>query len=68
MHEPTSDTIPIFPLGNVVLFPGTHVPLHIFEPRYREMTQAAIQSNRRIGMVAVQLNSDLRCPKTRISL
>ena len=54
MREQTPETIPIFPLGNVVLFPGTHVPLHIFEPRYREMTQAAIQSDRKIGMIAVR--------------
>ncbi|MDG2051736.1 MAG: LON peptidase substrate-binding domain-containing protein [Myxococcota bacterium] len=54
MSEQARDTIPIFPLGNVVLFPGTHVPLHIFEPRYREMTRAAIQSDRRIGMIAVR--------------
>jgi len=63
MHEPTSDTIPIFPLGNVVLFPGTHVPLHIFEPRYREMTQAAIQSNRRIGMIAVRPEQRSQMPE-----
>ena len=31
------DIIPIFPLPNFVLFPGVTVPLHIFEPRYREM-------------------------------
>ena len=30
---------PIFPLPNVVLFPGTYLPLHIFEPRYRQMTK-----------------------------
>ncbi len=31
--------IPIFPLPNVVLFPGVPLPLHIFEPRYREMVR-----------------------------
>jgi hypothetical protein len=47
-------TIPIFPLENVVLFPGLKVPLHIFEPRYRQMTQDALDSNRRIGMAVVR--------------
>ena len=46
--------IPIFPLSNVVLFPQIHCPLHIFEPRYRQMTQAALDGDRRIGMVAVR--------------
>ena len=34
--------IPIFPLPNVVLFPQTDLPLHIFEPRYREMVADAM--------------------------
>ena len=46
--------IPLFPLGNVVLFPGAAVPLHIFEPRYRQMTADAIEGERLIGMVAVR--------------
>jgi Lon protease-like protein len=47
-------SIPIFPLANVVLFPGVKVPLHIFEPRYREMTHDALGGERLIGMVAVR--------------
>ena len=35
--------IPIFPLPNVVLFPNTHLPLHIFEYRYREMIQDILE-------------------------
>jgi Lon protease-like protein len=46
--------IPIFPLENVVLFPRMQVPLHIFEPRYRQMTQDALAGDRRIGMVVVR--------------
>jgi Lon protease-like protein len=38
----------------VVLLPEGLVPLHIFEPRYRQMTEAALAGDRRIGMVAVQ--------------
>jgi len=44
-------TFPIFPLPNVVLFPHTLLPLHIFEPRYRAMTRDALDGNRVIGMV-----------------
>jgi Lon protease-like protein len=38
----------------VVLFPGVQTPLHIFEPRYRQMTEHALAGGRRIGMVAVR--------------
>jgi Lon protease-like protein len=48
------DTIPIFPLPNVVLFPTLSVPLYIFEPRYRAMTHAVLEAHRRIGMVAIR--------------
>lgn len=47
-------TIPIFPLPNVVLFPNVCLPLHIFEPRYREMVKDALASDRIIGMVLLQ--------------
>jgi Lon protease-like protein len=43
-------TIPIFPLPNVVLFPNVFLPLHIFEPRYRQMVGDALGSDRLIGM------------------
>lgn len=47
-------TLPLFPLSNVVLFPGCLAPLHIFEPRYRQMTEAALEGERLIGMVTVR--------------
>ena len=47
-------TIPIFPLPNVVLFPNVFLPLHIFEPRYREMTAEALDGDRIIGMVLLR--------------
>ena len=43
-------TIPIFPLPNVVLFPSVCLPLHIFEPRYRQMLGDALSGDRIIGM------------------
>jgi len=42
--------LPLFPLPNFVLFPRTHVPLHVFEPRYREMMDFAMAGERRLGM------------------
>jgi len=47
-------TIPIFPLPNVVLFPNVFLPLHIFEPRYREMVGDALGGDRIIGMSLLQ--------------
>jgi Lon protease-like protein len=47
-------TIPLFPLPNVVLFPNVFLPLHIFEPRYREMVADALQGDRILGMTLLQ--------------
>lgn len=47
-------TIPIFPLSTVVLFPGADCPLHVFEPRYRQMTRVALDGDGWIGMVTVR--------------
>ena len=49
--EDLPDTIPVFPLPEVLLLPGGTLPLNIFEPRYLAMVQAALQSNRMIGMM-----------------
>ena len=43
--------IPIFPLPRTVLMPGEVLPLHIFEPRYRDMVRDALASHMVIGMV-----------------
>ena len=47
-------TLPLFPLPNVVLFPNVFLPLHIFEPRYREMVADALAGDRIIGMVLLR--------------
>jgi len=44
----------LFPLGNVVLFPRVLLPLHIFEPRYRQMTADALASDSLITMVLLK--------------
>ncbi len=41
----------IFPLPGALLFPGMHLPLHIFEPRYRAMISDSMARDRRIGMI-----------------
>lgn len=43
--------IPVFPLSNFIIFPKTTVPLNIFEPRYIEMINDAMSSDRIIGMI-----------------
>ena len=48
------ETIPIFPLEDVMLFPDMSVPLHIFEPRYKAMVADALKGDRIIGMVLLR--------------
>lgn len=45
--------LPLFPLPELVLFPGRHLPLHVFEPRYRIMMNTTIQSDRRFGVLMI---------------
>ena len=49
MNLPNS--IPIFPLSNFIVFPKTSVPLNIFEPRYIEMINDSMKSDKLIGMI-----------------
>lgn len=50
----TPPSIPIFPLPSVVLFPHVFLPLHIFEPRYRQMVADALSGDRLIGMTLLR--------------
>lgn len=50
--------IPLFPLPEVVLLPGTLLPLHVFEPRYRAMIDDALDADRTIGMTMLKPGSD----------
>ena len=43
--------LPIFPLSDFIIFPKTTVPLNIFEPRYIDMINDSMKSNKLIGMV-----------------
>ena len=54
--------IPIFPLSNFIIFPKTTVPLNIFEPRYIQMIDDSMKSNRYIGMIQPKKTGDLKKP------
>tara|TARA_B100000242_G_C42854872_1_gene396903 strand:- start:65 stop:709 length:645 start_codon:yes stop_codon:yes gene_type:complete len=45
------DVLRVFPLSNFIFFPKTSAPLNIFEPRYIQMIDESIKSNRMIGMI-----------------
>ena len=49
--EDLPKTIPVFPLSNFIIFPRTTVPLNIFEPRYVDMINDSMKSNKLIGMI-----------------
>jgi Lon protease-like protein len=53
-HPMLPPTIPIFPLPNVVLFPNVFLPLHIFEPRYRDMLADTLRGDHIVGMVLLR--------------
>ena len=50
--------LPLFPLPTVVLFPGVFLPLHIFEPRYKQMVTKALEGDRIIGMTLLKPGHD----------
>ena len=56
MNLPNS--IPIFPLSNFIVFPKTSVPLNIFEPRYIEMINDSMKSDKLIGMIQPKLQNN----------
>ena len=57
--------IPIFPLSNFIIFPKTTVPLNIFEPRYIDMINDSMKSNKLIGMIQPKAlkKSDINSPE-----
>ena len=50
--------IPVFPLSNFIMFPGTSVPLNIFEPRYIDMINDSMKSDKLIGMIQPKKMND----------
>ena len=60
--EELPKTIPIFPLSNFIMFPGTTVPLNIFEPRYLQMVNDSMKEHRIIGMIQPKKSGMLKKP------
>ena len=54
----TVTRLSVFPLAGALLFPRMHLPLHIFEPRYRAMVSDALARDRRIGMIQPRAGGD----------
>ena len=50
--------LPIFPLSNFIIFPRTSVPLNIFEPRYIDMINDSMKSNKLVGMIQPKVTKD----------
>ena len=56
--------IPLFPLSNFIIFPKTTVPLNIFEPRYIEMINNCMKSNKLLGMIQPKsFSNDINKPE-----
>jgi Lon protease-like protein len=58
MYNGGMETLPLFPL-NTVLFPGQLLPLHIFEPRYRQMIGECIQHGQPFGVVLIRSGDEV---------
>src|ERR1700719_940872 len=65
MPEPR--VIPMFPLGTV-LFPHVLLPLHVFEPRYRVMTQRVLAGDGEFGVVLIERGSEVGGGDTRFDV
>ena len=60
-------TMPMFPLGRV-LFPHEALPLHVFEPRYREMVDACLAGDGEFGVVLIERGSEVGGGDARFSV
>lgn len=72
LKRPTSTadlplSVPIFPLSGALLLPFAHRPLNVFEPRYVEMVDAALRTDRLIGLIQPQDTSE-ESPRGRAPL
>ena len=57
--EDLPNTISVFPLSNFIIFPKTTVPLNIFEPRYIDMINDSMRSNKLVGMIQPKLSKEI---------
>ncbi|HWD54833.1 MAG TPA: LON peptidase substrate-binding domain-containing protein [Acidimicrobiales bacterium] len=63
----TGTLLPMFPLS-AVLFPHAAMPLHVFEPRYRELMRDCVAGDRRFGVVLIERGSEVGGGDTRAAL
>ena len=63
----TGTRLPMLPLS-AVLFPHTAMPLHVFEPRYRELMRDCLEGDRRFGVVLIERGSEVGGGDTRARL
>ena len=62
--EDLPSQIPVFPLSNFIIFPKATVPLNIFEPRYIDMINDSMRSNKAIGIIQPKTSaSELKIPE-----
>jgi len=61
-NEKLPKIIPLFPLSNFIIFPHTTVPLNIFEPRYVQMVNDSLKTNKMIGLIQPKKNKDNTIP------
>ena len=54
MSDAATFLLPLFPLPNLVFFPRTRLPLHVFEPRYRQMVKDVLETDQRIGIILLK--------------
>jgi Lon protease-like protein len=71
-HRPKSPrdipaNVPVFPLSGALLLPFSHRPLNVFEPRYVEMVDAALRTDRLIGLIQPE-DTSIESPRGRASL
>ena len=57
-NEDLPKIIPVFPLSNFIIFPKTTVPLNIFEPRYVDMINDVMKSDKLLGMIQPKFSKD----------
>jgi Lon protease-like protein len=62
-----SKALPMFPLGTV-LFPNAPLPLHVFEPRYRELTETCLRGDGRFGVVLIERGREVGGGDSRFSV
>lgn len=59
------DSLPIFPLTGILLLPGGHLPLHIFEPRYRRLIEDVLEGDSLMGLIQpLEADPDDNAPRS----